>query len=162
MSISQWKFRKGTGGNEDQGQLTARWEVNFDPISDDYTPSDISASELFDIWVKVVGGKYPHDLIPIYWSVLCPERKLFETMPFQYSDFDKGVISETFLTHFTWPIDLQTGDELNWLTLPVDDKLWNDARGDKGGFIQEATGWKPSILQPYVYLTALTSMTGIG
>ena len=50
-----------------------------------------------------------------------------------------------------------TGEELNWLTLPVVDKLWNRKRADKGGFIQEATGWKPAIFQPYVYLPSLMS-----
>jgi len=39
--------------------------------------------------------------------------------------------------------------------LPIADMSWNDERADKGGFIQEATGWKPAILQPYLYLPAL-------
>jgi hypothetical protein len=30
-----------------------------------------------------------------------------------------------------------------------------DVRADKGGFIQEHTGWKPSPLQPVVYVPAL-------
>jgi hypothetical protein len=47
---------------------------------------------------------------------------------------------------------------MNWFMLPVVDKLWNSERFDKGGFIQEATGWKPSILQPCIYLPTLTSI----
>ena len=60
-----------------------------------------------------------------------------------------------------WPVDAETGDELDWLALPVVDKLWNSKRGDKGGFIQEATGWKPSILQPHVFLPALIDATRV-
>ena len=52
------------------------------------------------------------------------------------------------------------GERLNWLLLPVEDKLWNAKQANKGGFIQEATGWKPSILQPFVYLPALLKGTG--
>ncbi|NER28870.1 MAG: hypothetical protein F6J89_14840 [Symploca sp. SIO1C4] len=62
-----------------------------------------------------------------------------------------------FLNYFTSPVHFKTGEPLNWLSLPVVDKLWNNQRADKGGFIQEATGWKPSILQPFVYLRALTN-----
>jgi hypothetical protein len=62
---------------------------------------------------------------------------------------------EDFLTFYSWPEDTKTRALLNWLTLPVVDKRWNNQRGDKGGFIQEATGWKPSILQPFVYLPTL-------
>jgi len=37
---------------------------------------------------------------------------------------------------------------------------WNARRGDKGGFIQEATGWKPSILQPFVSVETLAEASG--
>ncbi|OIP26010.1 MAG: hypothetical protein AUK00_05490 [Dehalococcoidia bacterium CG2_30_46_9] len=77
-------------------------------------------------------------------------------MPFQFQHLP-GMFRDDFLTHFTWPIHSVTGERLNWLTLPVVDKLWNPKRANKGGFIQEVTGWKPAILQPYVYLPALSS-----
>ena len=51
----------------------------------------------------------------------------------------------------------QSSQRLNWLEIPVRDKLWNPQRADKRGFIQQATSWKPSILQPYLDLPALTS-----
>lgn len=51
--------------------------------------------------------------------------------------------------------DVEGGDRLNGLTLPVDDMRWTRRRADKGGFIQEATGWKPNVLQPFVYLPLL-------
>ena len=75
-------------------------------------------------------------------------------MPFQF-DHKAGALPDNFLTYYTWPISSLTGEPLNWLTLPVVDKLWNDGRADKGGFIQEATRWKPAVLQPFLYLPGL-------
>jgi len=53
-------------------------------------------------------------------------------------------------------------EPLDWLTLPVVDKLWNARRADKGGFIQVATQWKPAILEPYVYLPTLVGVLEAG
>ena len=75
-------------------------------------------------------------------------------MPFQYEHLT-DMPSEDFLTFFTHPVNSVSGKPLNWLTLTVVDKLWNSKSANKGGFIQQATGWKPAILQPYVYLPAL-------
>ena len=62
---------------------------------------------------------------------------------------------EDFLSYYSWPVNSKTGERLNWLTLPVIDKRWVGKHGEKGGFIQEATGWKPAVLQPFVYLPSL-------
>ena len=75
-------------------------------------------------------------------------------MPVPFEHFNSAYAKD-FLSFFTWPEDAETGKPLNWLELPVVDKLWRPNRADKGGFIQEATSWKPSILQPYVYLSSL-------
>jgi len=153
-----WKAESRLYGFEWEGGLVARWEVDNDSISDDYTPQEISAEELFGLRVnKVKGKRYPNELIPIYWQVvptaIVPGRNVKpESMPFQFQSYKLGQDS---LTHYTWPVSKETGEPLNWLTLPVMDKLWNDKRSDKGGFIQEFTGWKPGILQPYVYLPSL-------
>ncbi len=152
----KWKSRSLRSDYEWEGMLVAYWEVALDPISDEYTPKETNALELFNEWARRVGKKYPDSLIPITWSVNCNEQGKFECMPFQFDHF-KGRRLEDFLTFFTWPINSITGEKLNWLTLPVVDKLWNPRRADKGGFIQESTGWKPAILQPYVYLPTLTS-----
>jgi len=149
-----WKVRHRNTGYEWEGVLVAYWEVALDPISDEYTPKEINARELFNKWAKQVQEKYPNNLIPIIWGVECREQGKYEFMPFQFDHF-KGRPREDFLTFFTWPINSVTGEKLNWLKLPVVDKLWNPRRSNKGGFIQEATGWKPAILQPYVYLPAL-------
>jgi hypothetical protein len=47
------------------------------------------------------------------------------------------------------------GEEINWLRLPVVDKLWRADRGDPGGFIQEETGFKPSPFQSALDLRVL-------
>ena len=155
---SIWKCHNRTTGFEPEGVLEAYWEVASDPISDEYTPREISARELFNNWAADVQKRFPNNLIPIYWFVKYKGKNVstFEGMPFQFEHIPRS-FPENFLTFFTWPTNSVTGEELNWLTLPVVDKLWNTKRADKGGFIQEATGWKPAILQPYVYLPSLTS-----
>ncbi|CUM35746.1 hypothetical protein BN2537_457 [Streptomyces venezuelae] len=52
-----------------------------------------------------------------------------------------------FLTHYTHPAYAVTGQRVNWLRLPVVDPGWNATASNKGGFIPQATGWKPSPLQ---------------
>lgn len=150
---SVWRFSDKAGRFERTAALAAEWEVAYDPMSDDYTPSEMDARELFGLWEAKVRKEHPNGLIPIYWSVVCPEAAIAEFMPFQYQHHE-GMSDEGFLTFFTWPVNSEE-DRLNWLSLPVLDKRWNKRRADKGGFIQEHTGWKPSILQPYVYLPAL-------
>lgn len=153
-----WKCHNITTGFEPEGMLEAYWEVALDPISDNYTPQEIDARELFHIWGKQVREKYTDGLIPIYWFVEYKGNNIatFEAMPFQFEHFP-GFVAENFLTFFTWPSDTITGEPLNWLSLPVKDKLWNAKQQNKGGFIQQATGWKPAILQPHVYLPTLES-----
>jgi len=150
-----WRVRSLRSDYEWEGVLVAYWEVYLDPISDEYTPREIDARGLFSKWEKQVRKKYPNGLVPIYWFVSCEEQGKFDSMPFQFNHFPE-MLKEDFLTFFTWPVDSVTGEQLNWLTLPVADKLWNSRRADKGGFIQQATGWKPAILQPFVYLDSLT------
>lgn len=151
-----WKFNHRQNGHERKANLTAYWEVFLDPISDDYTTQEIDATELFNKWEIQVSEKFLDGLIPIHWGVRCEEAGIFEVMPFQFQHFE-DIPQEDFLTFFTWPVDSETGKHLNWLLLPVVDKMWKPGNASKGGFIQQATGWKPAILQPYVYLPTLTS-----
>ena len=130
--------------------LTAYWEVHYDAMSDDHTPDEMDAVELLREWAAKVGKDYENNLVPIFWFVRS------ERMPFQFLHCPETK-EENFLTHFTWPVNKRTDDRLNWLVLPVVDKLWNKNRANKGGFIQETTGWKPSILQPFVYLPSILS-----
>lgn len=147
---------------ERTGDLTLYWEANGDPVSDDYYSDDTSARELWRIWRK----RYPVDeraeerwgkgAVRISWFV---GGEVFEAAPhaINLSDYDP----ETFLDTFTTPIDVTTGEPIQWTRLPVEDKLWNENRADKGGFIQEATGWKPSPLQPVFWPDQLAEACGL-
>ncbi|MEB3310386.1 MAG: hypothetical protein VKJ02_09145 [Snowella sp.] len=148
----KWKFYNRATNKEWIDTLIADYELDYDAITDDYTPEDITAHELFSMWVDQIEKKYPNQLIPISWGLWLAQS--YENIPFQYPH--TGYETEkNFLKHFTWPIDDTTGKKLNWLSLPIADKKWNSERADKGGFIQEITNWKPSILQPFVYLPTL-------
>lgn len=154
-------FRRGGSW---RGPLHAVWEVAFDPMSDDYTPEEMPASDLLELWAKKVRDEYPDGLIPIHWFVVSEEAGKHETMPFQelHGMQKYEITKEDFLYFYHWPIEVATGEPVNWLRLHVVDKLWNARRADKGGFIQEATGWKPAILQPFVYLPSLLSVRAEG
>jgi hypothetical protein len=153
-----WRFSSLRSGYERTARLQAYWEVELDPMSDDDTPDEIGAIDLFRKWAARIQEGRTDPLIPIYWYVEAPDRAVLEGMPFQDPrNWGSATPPEDFLTHFTWPVD-SSGTPLNWLTLPVVDKRWNRTQADKGGFIQEATGWKPSILQPVIYLPALMSI----
>lgn len=134
-----WRFRSREHGFERIEPLRLRWEVRGDPISDDYTLEEISARDLFGLWLRRYGSDAQ---TPIYWSVV----DVWEPAPFQLPPHDGA----DFLTYWTEPVNSVTTEPLNWARLPVVDKSWNSARCDKGGFMQEATSWKPSALQPTV------------
>ena len=150
-----WKvpFIRGSKERFWEGELVAEWSADLESISDNYDPIDTNASSLFDMWASQVRKKYTNGLVPISWTVSCREAAKFEFMPFQFNHFDW---KENFLTFYGWPMHSKTGEPLDWLTLPVNDKRWETEGGvDKGGFIQAATGWKPSIFQAFVPLDAL-------
>ena len=156
-----WTIRSRISRHEWQGRLFAYWEVHYDPVSDPYTFADAGALDLLGIWADVVRKEHPNGLVPILW--LLTSRPVFkpEFLPFQYNH-TPDLSWEDFLTFYEWPLNARTGERLNWNTLPVASKLWNATRQDKGGFIQQATGWKPAIYQPFVYLPALLDAAGLG
>ena len=151
-----WKFRNQVQGYERNGALSGYWKVALDTISDEVNPKIVPANQLLEKWIREADKTYGDGLIPIQWFLECREHGVFEYMPFQFNHME-GRPPKDFLALFTWPENASTGQRLDWLTLPVADKQWNAKHADKGGFIQEATGWKPSILQPYLYLPALTA-----
>lgn len=136
------------------------WEIDGDPITDDYGIEEITAPQLWDIWVddlyKSADWVAGPDIVKIHWSV--GGNGIAERAPFQG-------FGEDLLTFFTWPEDEQTGARLQWSRLPVIDKLWRvdlpPHATTKGGFIQETTGWKPSPLQPSLNLRQLAAMAGM-
>lgn len=140
--------------------LELYWEVHCDPISDDYAPEEDPAALLWDRWLlHYPPSRYPEyetafglGCVPIFWYVQGPG--VFESAPFQ-DERVRAASERNFLTHYDWPFPEEGLARLRWQALPVVDKLWRPGRADKGGFIQEATGWKPSALQPFVNVRTL-------
>lgn len=159
---TEWRFRSQRSSFTRTTELSLRWELNGDPISDDYYQSETSADELWRIWVRWLNRKdgWSKRLGPpwlhIYWSIR--GRGTFETAPFQYCEFP---ISKDFLSFYTWPEHAHTEEDLNWSRLPVANKLWREKSADKGGFIQEVSGWKPSAYQSHVNLRTLAETGGL-
>jgi hypothetical protein len=139
------------------GELELVWELYGDPISDDYLPYEISADELLEQWLTWVWKNKAFDRklgvphVPIAWFVHGESSATFEGAP-PIDPLDRDDHFGTFYTH---PTEERSGEALNWLRLPVRDKLWRPGQGDKGGFIQEAIGFKPSALQPALDLRLL-------
>jgi len=155
------------------------WEVHCDPMSDDYYIDEIEPEDLWREWVR----RYPSDpeaeavfgpgAVSIGWYV--EGHGTFESAPFQdlrplnrgLGKHGIGPDTKNFLTYYTEPYDADTGEPIQWAALPVIDKVWREhalPRGPhstKGGFIQEATGWKPSPLQPFVNIELLARASGL-
>jgi hypothetical protein len=146
-------------GEEMRADLELYWEVMGDPISDEYTHDEKSARDLWHLWLDRY-GRGEHDArlgpgwVPILWFVQETGNDLgfLEYAPHAYAEEPPD---RDFLTYFTWPRNDQTGQDLRWPALPVCDKFWNEERADKGGFFQEATGWKPGAYQPFVHVPSL-------
>jgi hypothetical protein len=160
-----WTFSNKQAGDIWAGaELKLYWEIPGDPITDNYQVEEITADELWGMWVDAYGGKVYYESlgagwVPVIWfvDVTGPgDRGTFEGAPFafRYYDAQDREDSEDFLTFFTWPTD-EGGQPVRWPSLPVVDKLWRIGEWTKGGFFQEATGWKPAAYQPFVYLPAL-------
>ncbi len=148
----KWKFYNTHNNKELTSELIAYYQLQDDSITDGHTPEDITAYDLFSMWVNRIEEKCPNQLISISWGFYLSQS--YENIPYQFPH-EGYEETENFLKYFTWPVDNTTGKKLNWLSLPVADKQWNSKGADKGGFIQEITNWKPSILQPFVYLPTL-------
>ena len=164
-NLNRWRVRFLNKDDSWEGSLAAYWEVEGDPISDDYTPKEVSALLLLQRWANGCKEAYANGLIPIHWFVWSVDAGKFESMPFQYDHLAdvREYPKEDFLSFYGWPINVMSGHLLNsWFSLPVVDKLWNEHHAAKGGFIQEATGWKPSVLQPFVYLPSLLEAAQLG
>jgi len=154
--MNTYRFANRKTGRVVTASFTARWECNYSSISDNYTPKERDAHELLEEWAELASKHYPNQLVPIYWAVRIQGEGIstFETIPFQYEGTKKRH-SNDFLDFFTHPYDPNTKKQMNWFHLDVANVYWNKEHASKGGFIQEATGWKPSILQPFVSLPTL-------
>ena len=143
------EFSSRRSGHERRSHLSARYEVDSSSMSDDYLPTEISARRLLEMWAEDARRSYPGGIVSISWYV-DGSGGVFESLPGVRLWSDKD-----FRTYYTHPMRCDTGEQLQWIHLPVADLGWNAQQSDKGGFIQEATGWKPSIFQPFVQVDHL-------
>jgi hypothetical protein len=176
----KWHFSYRKTGFEFTEELVLYAEPAGSTITDEYIPSDINAQALWKMWVmecvdsdhKRWPELYRPGEVHISWYVTRPDViGVFEgaphardwlSFPGMLSDFGESATRrEDFLTHYTDPVHSETGEPLNWLRLPVLDRGWNSRRADKGGFVQEATGWKPSPLQSTVDVRLLGAAAGL-
>jgi predicted GIY-YIG superfamily endonuclease len=125
-------------------QLILSYELNGDPITDDYLPEEITADELLNRWLRNY-AEDQHKPMRVWWFVYGPAIAEF-AVPYEIYQPDMP----HFLRYYSQPLDPQTHDPVQLHELPVMDKRWDHIRGDKGGFIQAATGWKPRALQEWV------------
>jgi len=159
-----WQWRALRSDVEKSCELRLYWEANGDPISDDFTPEEEDAPALWSRWVRSLhkpDGFHP-DLgpgwVPISWYVIGDDA--FESAPFAVYPSSWPSAHEDFLSFFSRPSHTTTGEPVNWARLPVEDKLWRPGRADKGGFIQEVLGWKPSALQPAAHMPSMARAAG--
>jgi hypothetical protein len=140
--------------------LSWSWEADLSPISDDYTPDEIDAKSLFTMWATRIEKRSDYDgWVRIAWFVDGSAGAVFESAPF---DPEASRNLGDFLTFYTWPINIESRQRLNWFRLPVQNGHWNANRATKGGFVQEATGFKPAPFQDRVYLPTLRAASGLG
>jgi hypothetical protein len=162
--MATYTFAHRRSGFVRSQSLALYFEVDGAALSDDYTPAEITPEGLWRTWADRAVDYSPPPPGPgwvgIYWAVRThpPEwgSQVFEAAPFVPGWEGLG----NFLEHFTWPED-QDGEPLNWLALPVLDGRWRKGNAPKGGFFQEATGWKPAPLTPYVHVPTLARAAGL-
>ncbi|MEU8735249.1 hypothetical protein AB0C68_38520 [Streptomyces tendae] len=165
-------------GHVQTEELVLYAEPNYASITDDYLPDEISATELWRMWVDKVANRaheqwpdlYRPGEVTILWTLTTPAvTDIFEAAPHaKQLPPDPELVRlfgphrpEDFLTHYKTPVHAVTGEPVNWLRLPVLDRGWNATAAHRGGFIQEATGWKPSPLQPTMDVVQIGRAAGL-
>jgi hypothetical protein len=152
-------------GHERRGELHLSYEVDNDPISEDFNARWDSPHDVFDAWrERYLKARersplpYMARCVPITWFI--SGCATFESAhPGNYALYGEETHS-WWGDFYTRPYDIQgqsfIGDVKD---IPVLHKQWTAKRQDKGGFITEATGWKPFPLQRWVDLDQLTSLS---
>ncbi|WP_406723896.1 hypothetical protein WJ438_03425 [Streptomyces sp. GD-15H] len=160
---TMWTFRSRESGYVNTEELALSWLVGGTaPICEDPSAEGKPAADLWHYWARDANRyheRWPDAFRPgevhISWKVVAPPPGdgVFEGAPYtrderhlpRQSQVDES--QHDFLTWYTYPEHAETGERVNWLRLPVLDRAWRDGTEDLGGFIQEASGWKPSPLQ---------------
>ncbi|MGC4927242.1 hypothetical protein [Streptomyces sp. DT117] len=167
---TRWTFSSKRSEYERTVGLALYWEPDGSAISDDHLPEEEDAAQLWRMWTDRYGNRnheqdpavYDPWHVPIYWAVTSDDSSsgILAHAPHQTAPLG-ALLGKDFLYHFTRPAHEETGDPVNWLRLPVLDLGWSTERADKGGFIQEVTGWKPSPLQPFMDVQQVARAAGV-
>jgi hypothetical protein len=159
-----WTFHaretRGREPIEQRKRLFLEYEMPYSRITDNFGPDQRDADELLNEWLSTIDIANGHEedmsrlglgpgWLYIRWGVHSPDGNVAEHAPFQIVEPSP----RDFLTYFTWPRHAETGEPINWLRVPVEDFRWDLEQADNGGFLQAATGWKPSPLQPAVHVS---------
>ncbi|MEV7122252.1 hypothetical protein [Kitasatospora griseola] len=169
---TSWTFRSLASGYELEHELVLRWEPDGQRyFIRDHDPSHTPAAVLWHRWSAQAADQlhlaHPDRFEPgdahITWTIRTPDFDVIaEYAPLPEPDpVPEREPTETFLSHFTHPVNSATREPVDWLRLPVADMRWNTGRSDAGrGFIQDALlGWKPAPLQPLMNVHQLTDVT---
>lgn len=158
---NSWTWKHRTSDTTHTGRLELIWEITSAPLTGDHSPHETSAHEVLDEWLRQLPDERTEQLFGpgatrISWGVGQ------EHAPFQLLRLGSANSDEDFLTHFTWPTHPKSNERVNFNRLPVQDKRWDTQGGrDDCGFIQEATGWKPSPLQPVMWVGPILAAAGL-
>lgn len=161
---NRWTFTAKDGGHTQTQELALTYLPGGTEFTDDYLPDEVTSEALWRMWTTKIAGlyheKHPDQFhpgeVPIYWTVIHAHKNgIYETAP-HIPDHPQN-----FLTYYTHPVHAVTGERLNWLRLPVEDRWWNATDAHRGGFVQQATGWKPSALQPTMNFRQLDAAAGL-
>lgn len=137
---NKWDFVSKQNGHVHAGlRLSLGWSVNWAVTAQDSAYADeeeLSDYEIFRRWLFMATDNPVEDEIKITWSVR--GEGTAEWAPLTGAEDD-------FLTYFRTPTNAITGDEINWLRLPV----------QPDHTFLSASGWEPAPLQPAVSLRML-------
>lgn len=136
-------FYNKRGGHCHHDDLALAPEPHLSPAVDNvYGESDDTAEQgrieveyWFDYLTRDNHGQMP-ETCTVYWSITGDNT--CETAPFPKAWGCSWPDSDNFLTHFTWPRDMRTGQMVNFLRLPIRHRFKNFAR---------TLGYNPSPLQ---------------
>lgn len=144
-------------------RLSLDWELrDAGHFSENWVPSEVDAAGLLRLWAAHAGRD--GDLLTISWWVVMERRfgrqREIDRWPVATPAAVLG--RSSFSDIFSTPLSERTGDVVEWDRIAVVDKSWVRGRTDPGGFVQEATGWKPAPLQRSVRLGALLALAPAG
>ncbi|MDG2845351.1 hypothetical protein P7M67_00510 [Vibrio parahaemolyticus] len=134
-----------------KGKMVAKYIIHPTWFSYDYSKR-LDALELFELWVSAAREKYPSGFVNIVWLVNV-EGQSIAPMLIPRQPICLG--EKSFLFYFSEPWCEETGQLIDWSTLPVEFPKWDENELDGHGFIEHVTGWQPSILQTKVSIDFL-------